>query len=326
MTKHQKHIIFAYSFDVEGKAIKLNNDIIAEELKSDPLSWVHLDGNNSNTKKWLEKEVPYLDHLIVDALLAEETRPRAMEINNGLLIILREANLSANSQPEDMVSVRIWIDEKRVITVQRRESQAAIDLSKQIASGKIIKTSGEFLYNLTYQILHSISPYLYALNEEIDKLEEKVVTTHDIKFREQILQIRSSAGMFKRYLLPQREAIAKLKVSDCTWVNSWTKRHLQENYDQVNHLIEEVDEARERSLILHDELGNALTEKLNKSMYKLSLITLIFMPLTFLTGLFGINVGGIPGAENNHAFSIFITVILIVALVQILFFRKNRWF
>ncbi len=323
MTKH--HIVFAYSFN-EGKAFKIDKAVIAEELKNDSLSWVHLDANDKYSKKWLEREVSYLDHLIIDALLAEETRPRAMEINNGLLIILREVNLSEDSQIGDMTSIRIWIDETRVITVQRRESNAAQELKKQIESGKLIKNSGEFLYNLTYQILHTTSPYLYSLSEKIDDLEERVITTHDIKFREQILQIRTGAGMFKRYLLPQREAISKLKASDCTWVNDWTKRHLQENYDQVNHLIEEVDEARERSLILHDELGNALTEKLNRSMYKLSLITLIFMPLTFLTGLFGINVSGIPGAENHNAFVIFVMFVALIALLQIRFFKKNGWF
>ena len=97
------HIIFSYAFDAEGKATKLDNRKVSEELKNQGLSWVHLDAENKSTAKWLAREVNYLDHLIIDALIAEETRPRVMEFNDGLLIILRGINLNQNSEPEDMV-------------------------------------------------------------------------------------------------------------------------------------------------------------------------------------------------------------------------------
>jgi zinc transporter len=325
MTKHN-HIIFSYAFDEEGKSKKLNNKQTAEELKSDALAWVHLDANDTVTKAWLQKEVSYLDHLIIDALLEEEIRPRTIEFNEGVVVILRGVNLNKNSEPEDMVSIRMWIDAKRIITMQKRDLKAVFDVRDAIDAGKTIKNSSEFLYNILFQILSTTAPFLYGLNDKIDDLEERVVTTHDLKFREEVLQMRSQSGMFKRFLVPQKDAIAKLKSSDCHWINNWSKRHLQENYEHVIRLIEEADEARERSRILHDELGNALTEKLNKNMYKISLVTMIFMPLTFLTGLFGVNLGGIPGANINEAFFIFASLMVVIALLQTRFFQKKGWF
>jgi len=325
MSTHN-HIIFSYAFDKDGKAKKLDDKQVAEELENEGLAWVHLDGNNKSTKMWMQKEVSYLDHLIIDALLEEEIRPRTIEFNEGMVVILRGVNLNKDSEPDDMVSIRMWIDADRIITVQRRDLKAVFDVRDQIEVGKLIKNSSEFLYHVTYQILSTTAPFLYALTDKIDDLEEKVVTTHDIKFREAVLDVRGQSGMFKRFLAPQKDAIAKLKSSSCPWVNPWSKRHFQENYNHVARLIEEADEARERSQILHDELGNALTEKLSKNMYKLSLITVIFMPLTFVTGLFGINVGGIPGAENGVAFYIFSAVVLLIALLQIQFFKKKGWF
>lgn len=325
MSKHN-HIIFSYAFDKDGKAKKLDDQQVAEELKNEGLAWVHLDGNNKSTKLWMQKEISYLDHLILDALLEEEIRPRTIEFNEGMVVILRGANLNEDSEPDDMVSIRMWIDVDRIITVQRRDLKAVFDVRDQIEAEKSIKNSSEFLYHMTYQILSTTAPFLYALTDKIDALEEKVVTTHDIKFREEVLDVRSQSGMFKRCLAPQKDAIAKLKSSNCSWINGWSKRHFQENYDHITRLIEEADEARERSQILHDELGNALTERLSRNMYKLSLITVIFMPLTFVTGLFGINVGGIPGAENTGAFYIFSAVVLSIALLQIQFFKRKGWF
>jgi zinc transporter len=320
------HILFSYSFDQEGKAIKLDSQKASEELRSSGLSWVHLDGNHKTTKKWLQSEVSYLDHLIIDALLAEETRPRIMEFEGGILVILRGINLNANAEPEDMVSVRMWIDSERVITIQRRDMKAVFDLCADVESGKTIKTPSEFLYNLLYNILSATSSFFYVLNEKLDDLEERIMTTHDIKLREEILQIRIQSTVFKRYLVPQRDVISRLRVIEISWIDDWSKRHFQENFDQITHMLEEIDESANRSKILHDELANALTEKLNTSMYKLSLITLVFMPLTFLTGLFGMNVGGIPGSGNSFAFYLCSGGMFLIAVLQFMFFKRKKWF
>ena len=262
------HIIFSHAFDSKGKAHKLDNKEVSEELENEGLAWVHLDADNKLTKKWLEKEVAYLDHLIIDALLAEETRSRIIEFDGGLLIILRGVNLNENSGPEDMVSIRMWVDDSRIITIQRRNMKALFDLKNSVEGGKAIKNSGEFLYNFIYAILSSTAPFLYALTEKIDTLEEKIAAKHDMKFREEVLQIRTQSSMFKRYLMPQKEVIHKLKTSNCVWIDEWAKRHFQENHDDIIRIIEEADEAREKSQILHDELANALSEKINKNMYK----------------------------------------------------------
>ena len=82
-------IFFAYSFNKDGKAVKLKNKEIADELESKDLSWAHLDGNHVESKEWLQKNVDYLDHLVIDALFAEETRPRIIEFDKGILLILR---------------------------------------------------------------------------------------------------------------------------------------------------------------------------------------------------------------------------------------------
>lgn len=324
--KDLSHILFAYAFDNLGKGQRLDNQNIAGEIENEGLAWVHLDANHKATKTWLEKEVNYLDHLIIDALTAEETRPRIIEFADGLLIILRGVNLNESAQPQDMVSIRMWIDNDRVITIQRRDMKAIYDLTQKADEGKLIKNPGEFLYNLIYQILSNASPFIYGLNERVDILEEKIMTTHDLRFREEILQIRTQSMMFKRYLVPQKEVISKLRTAEYQWIDDWAKRHFQENFEHISRLIDEAEEASNRSQILHDELANALTEKLNKNMYKLSLITIIFMPLTFITGLFGMNVGGVPGQGNPAAFYTYTSVMLIIILMHFLFFRNKDRF
>lgn len=323
---NRDHIIFSYAFDQEGQAEKLDNQKISEELKNEGLAWVHLNANSKLTKPWLEKEVSYLDHLIIDALIAGETRPRIMEFEAGILIIIRSVNLNEGEEPEDMVSLRIWIDAYRIITVQRRNMKSVADFAQSIDAGKSIKNSGEFLYNLLYSTLSDITSCTYGLNEVLDVLEEKVTSSHDMKFRERIIDIRSKSAVFKRYLTPQKEVIKKLQDIDQSWVDDWSKRHFRENYDSISRIIEEAEEMRERSQILHDELSNALSEKLNRSMYKLSIITSIFMPLTFVTGIFGMNIAGLPGLADPQAFNLCMFGMLLIFLLQVFFFKRGKWF
>lgn len=320
------HIILSYAFDESGKASKLDNQKVAQELENDGLAWVHLDANHDNTKSWLEKEASYLDHLIIDALIAEETRPRIVEFETGLLIILRSVNLNKGAEPEDMVSLRIWIDNCRIITIQRRDIRAVVTFAKNIESGKSIKSSGEFLYNLLYESLSDTASFIYGIGDALDYLEAKVTSTHDMKFRERIIQIRGQSAVFKRYLLPQKEVIKKLQTVEQEWITDWARRHFQENYDTITRMIEESQEACDRSQILHDELSNALSERLNRSMYKLSIITSIFMPLTFVTGIFGMNIGGVPGINDPEAFNISMFGMLMIFLLQVFFFKRGKWF
>lgn len=317
-------ILFSYAFNEEGNASIVNEKTASKEIENEGLAWVHLDGENWLAKEWLEKEVNYLDHLIIDALLAQETRPRVMEFDEGLLIILRAINHNKDAVPEDMVSLRIWIDRDRVITIQRHEVRAVYEMAERLEQGKIIHNSGEFLYNLLNQIVNKTSPFLYEMNEKIDVLEEKILNTHDMKFREEILQLRSQSAIFKRYLTPQRDAIAKLRHTEYSWIDDWAKRHFQENYDQITQLVEEVEEAANRSQILQDELANAMGERLNQSMLKLSMISIIFMPLTFITGLFGMNVGGIPGSTNSAAFSFYAFVMLAIILLYLIVLKTQK--
>ena len=132
--------------------------------------------------------------------------------------------------------------------------------------------------------------------------------------------------MFRRYIAPQRDAIARLRSIDQPWMKSIHNRRLQETLDQVIRYTENLDAIRERAQIVKDELASTLANRMNKNIYALSVVAAIFLPLGFLTGLLGINIGGIPGSENNQAFAIFCGLLVGVVALQIVIFKKMKWF
>jgi zinc transporter len=310
----------------DGSAKPIDLDRISEYTRSKELSWVHLDQNVPETKTWLEQEVGYLDSIIIDALLAEETRPRILHFENGALLILRGVNLNENAEPEDMVSIRLWIDESRIVSVRKRRSKAVMDIHEQLLSGKGPKNSGEFIVMLLGRLFERMEPVFAELDDSIDSVEEEVMESPDAAYRQGITDIRKQAILFKRYIAPQRDVISALRTSDLSWLSAMDKRRLQETLDRVIRYIEDIDTIRERAQIVKDELANALSDRMNKNLYILSVIAAIFLPLGFLTGMMGINVGGMPGVESENAFWIFAVFLATITGVQVILFKWLKWF
>jgi zinc transporter len=137
------------------------------------------------------------------------------------------------------------------------------------------------------------------IEDRADYLEENIIDSSDLKFRNEILAIRRESIILRRYLFPQKEAMNKLYHDKITWINEYQRLELRETNDQLIRHIEELDTIRDKVALIQEELSNMLSDQMNKKMYVLSIISAIFLPLSFLTGLLGINIGGIPGAQKG---------------------------
>ena len=321
-------ILHASLFDGKGGATALDGMAIVQKVKEKSLAWVHLDAGHPKSREWLKRELNYLDPLVVEALVAEETRPRVAEFQGGILLILRGVNLNAEASPEDMVSLRVWVDDSRIISLQRRPLRAVSDLHAMLM-GKTQngpKNAGEFVAMLAVRLLERMEPVFADIDEALDVMEETVIEEPDTSKRQDVSDLRKQVIWFRRYLLPQRDALMQLRNSDAAWLNHAHKRHIQEALDRAIRYVEDLDAFRERTQVIKDELEAALNDRLNHNMYILSVIAAIFLPLGFLTGLLGINVGGIPGADNNWSFLIFCGILIAVVVGQVALFRRMKWF
>lgn len=320
------HILRALHINGDGTAKPLTGGALSEGLRSNDLAWVHLDANHAATKPWLEAELSYLDPFIVYALLEDETRPRCSPIGDGAIIILRGVNFNDGQDEEDMVSVRMFIDADRIISLQKRPVRGVQILADQLFAGRGPRNSGEFLTQLLTQLTNGFQGVLTQLDDDTDATEEDILTAADTHLRQNIINIRKKSIIFRRHLSPQREAISQLRLSDLSWLSDIDRRSLLERYNLTLRYVEDLDAIRERAQIVKDELANMISDRLNKNTYVLSVIAAIFLPLGFLTGLLGINIGGIPGSNNGSAFLIFCTMLIVLVACQIVIFKKLKWF
>jgi zinc transporter len=163
------------------------------------------------------------------------------------------------------------------------------------------------------------------IEDRTDYLEENLIESVDTKFRLEILAVRRETIILKRYLSPQKEALSKLYNEKITWIDEYQRIELRETNDQLMRHIEELDTIRDKVILIQEELANRLSDQMNQKMYILSIISAVFLPLSFLTGLLGINIGGIPGAQNDNAFYIFTTILILIVTAQFMIFKKKKW-
>jgi len=314
---------YAHLLDGAGGGRSLDWAGVRGAAAADGVLWVHLDRNVQESQDWLREEAG-LDPLVCEALLAEETRPRCSPVGNGVLVILRGVNLNPGAEPDDMVSIRIWADEHRIISLRHRPLQAARDLVEMLEAGRGPKGAGELLASLASRLSDRMAPVLANLDEVIDELEEQVVETQSYQLRTQLGAMRRQAITLRRYIGPQREAISRLQSETLAWLGDTERARLREVGDRITRNIEDLDALRERAAVVQEELAGRLSEQMNKNMYLLSIVAAVFLPLGLLTGLLGINVGGIPGTENHWAFAIVCVVLVVLATLQVVVFRRLK--
>ena len=314
----------AFLLDKKGFAEELTYNELDIVDRTNKILWVHFDYSSKEANEWITNKSG-IEDVAIDALLTEETRPRTTILNDSLLIALRGVNLNPNSKPEDMISIRLYVSPSLIISTRRRNLLTVTELIDNLKRGIGPKSSSEFLVELTYRITDRMDSVIDQIQDRTDFLEENLLDAADTKFRNEILAIRRETIILKRYLSPQKEALNKLYNDKITWVNEYQKIEIRETNDQLMRHIEELETIRDKVALIQEELANRLSEQLNKKMYILSIISAIFLPLSFLTGLLGINIGGIPGAENENAFYIFSLILVFIISVQLTIFKKKKW-
>lgn len=317
-------LLLGLQLDGQGGASAISWDKAAVCYQRHLPHWLHLDRHRQDAQDWVRHHSG-LPTLAVKALLAEETRPRCQGIGHGLLLIVRGVNLNPGADPDDMVSLRLWIEGDRLISVRRRRLLAVEDSRAALQDGRGAHTVGALVAALIERLSGHMEPVIEALEDEVDACESAANLSHDRTMLTRLRDLRQQAIVLRRYVAPQREALARLLTLEHSALSEMNRDSLRETVDQVTRYVESLDAVLERAKILQDDVGNQLAETLNSRMYVLTLATGLFLPLTFITGLLGINVGGIPLAGSPLGFTVVAGGLAGLALLEVWLFHRLRW-
>ncbi len=286
----------------------------AEEYRGPGFLWLHLHGWDEEDFELLKRQ-DHIPDIAATALIATETRPRCDRIDFGAILNLRGPGEADPQDSDKLVSIRLWVHENRVTSVSRRRMTATAEVMRQAEAGKI-SDPGDLVAAYARTISFELDPQVAELGDTLDDIESDLEESkHLYRFRRTITKVRTDAIAFRRFVAPDRDALTSLANMDFEWLSQDDRQHINEAANKFARMAEELEAVRERAALLHEQITDLRAEQLDTRGLQLSVTAFIFLPLTFLTGLLGMNVAGIPYAEEPWAFGAVVAICLAIALI-----------
>lgn len=323
----ERGLVYGFVQDGEGGSRRIQrNELEVLDLRPQESLWLHWDRSMAPAQRWL-RESSGLGDFACDLLLEEATRPRLVPLGRErLLLFLRGVNLNPGAAPEDMVSLRIYADARQIISLRMRPVKAAGALCDVLEHGEGPKTASEVMLFLANALTEGVDTLVAGMAEQLDELEDALEQNENkVPDRHLLLALRRRAASLRRYLAPQREIYLQLTRNPLPGFVASDTVYWNELHNRLTRHLEELELVRERVSLLQEAEHRRVTERMNRTMYLLGIITGFFMPITFVTGLLGINVRGIPGAEHPYGFVVVCALVGGMAVFQWWLFRRMRW-
>lgn len=323
---------FALLLDGQGGCSALTMAQLCDWKPEDGIIWLHFERDHPATAEWITKKGGF-DPLVAEALLAEDSRPRVEPVGDALLIILRSVCAAPPEDEEnpsddiDLVPLHAWVEERRLVTFRDRGHYitALRDIRLALEKGKGPKQPGELLALVSDKLVRDLEPVLDEMDEEADELDEMIFQGDAGEVRQRLKMLRRRSVQLRRYLAPQRDALNRIEHDDASWLTERDKLRFREVIDKLMRFIEYLDAIRDRTAILHDDLSTVIGERIARNSNRLSALAALLLPPSLVAGLFGMNVGGIPGVNDTWAFVIIVAMVCITSAVTFVILKRINW-
>lgn len=323
MTDSSQHsFLWAYHVKPSGEVTYYNTHDEHLVAPEEGYLWVHMQSDVQDSAAIMAELA--MPESVIEALTPPETRPRALSVSDGAVVYLRALNQNPDADLDDMVSLRMWVTDHLVVTARRqgRSVESLSHVRSQFSEHTPFATSQQLLIG----IVESLADRIHDMVDNMDDalLIKESAEELDRDDRGELASLRRQAASLRRFLAPQREALeALIRLPD--FLSGEQAFDLREEADRMTRYVEEIDLIRERAIMLQDELRNRIADRQNVRMYVLSMVTAIFLPLSFLTGVFGMNVAGLPGTESPDAFNTLMWWMGGLAALMLIAMLWRRW-
>ena len=298
-------------------------------FKDEPtVTWVNIDGLHD--VEIIEKIGSHFNvhPLILEDILSVGQRPKMEDFDDYIFLIIRM--LSYDDKNGDIVSeqVSIVIGKNFVISFQEREGDVFDPIRERLRNkkGRIIKHGGDYLaYALLDIIIDNYFTILEKVGDRVEVMDEEIVANPAPETLQEIQRMKREMIFLRKSIWPLREAIMGLERSESKLIKKSTAIYLRDIYDHTIQIIDTVEALRDMISGILDIYLSSISNRMNEVMKVLTIIATIFIPLTFIAGIYGMNFAYMPELKFNWAYPAVLVVMVVVAGVMVNYFRRKRW-
>ncbi len=301
----------------------------ANYLDTESVSWVDVQGLGNTSVLQRIGKVFELHPLVLEDLVNVPERPKIEDYEDQLVIISRMVMPTEKADGFHSEQVSFVLGKNYLLTVQEQPSLDCFDpvrLRIRNNKGIIRKHGADYLaYALLDEIIDGFFPVLEDYGERIEDLEEEVIVNPTRKTLQKIYRIRRELLQLRRAIWPQRSAINALIRDSNELIGEEVRIYLRDCYDHAVQVMDMVETYRELASGLMDVYLSAVSNRMNEIMKLLTVFSWIFLPLTFIAGLYGMNFEYMPGLKTRSGFWLCVTAMVTIAVGLLVFFRRSGW-
>jgi len=273
-------------------------------------------------KVWLKEE---LGPFNADLLTVPSTRSRCTVIEDRAMVVMRVARPGAEPDDIGRQLLTLWIEKGRVIIASELNILDFLGITKWEASHHAPVSPADLVARLGLRAADRLEPLVEMLGDRLDVIEEALIVQNNTKARNRLAHLRRTLISFRRLVWPQRDVLNTLEIEDLSFFTARDRLRLREASGRSARIGDELQSLSERAVLVHEQIIDARAEQMNNTMLILAAVTVVFMPLTLITGALGMNVAGIPLADNPHAFFSVCVALLLLSLGIVWWMRGQRW-
>ncbi len=319
--------LITYNREKYDKYEGLEPDEIVSRLQPDRVNWVNLDGlNNQDIIEKLQSHF-CLHSLLIEDVLADQ-RPKAEEYEGYLFFTLKML-YRIDGMEIDYEQVSFVLGNNYLLSFQEKEGDLFDGFRDRIRLdlGKVRKKQADYLlYRLIDIIVDNYYNVLDRIGDVIEEIEENVYDNPTNKTFHKIQLLKKELIYLRKALYPLREALSKVIKGESEFIMEENIRYFSDVYDHVSHLIDSLDTYKDLTSSLLDIHINAMNTKMNEVMKVLTVISTIFMPLTFIVGVYGMNFDVMPELRWPLGYYVVWGVMFVIVILMLFYFRRKKWF
>ncbi len=313
----------AHDADVPATAAAVEADADADPEAPIPFLWLHFNLSNAHAQRWLERHAA-LPESFYEGLKQGSHSTRIERDEDTLIAVINDVHFDFSFDGSDIATLWISVGPYLVVTARGKPLRSVDALRTAMRQGHAPRSSTALLEQLMRKQADALVDIVRGVTARIDAVEDELLLGRLHPKRARLGALRRLLVRLQRLLAPEPAALFRLLQRPPAWMAEVDVQELREATEEFSVVLRDMTSLQERTKLLQEEIAANVNEDNNRSLFVLTVVTVLALPINIIAGLFGMNVGGVPLAEHHHGFWIVVSIVVIFTCVAgFLAFRKN---
>lgn len=286
--------------------------------------WLHFNLSHAQSERWLARHAGLSD-VFFETLKEGLHSTRIERADDSLIAVINDVHFDFSFEPSDISTLWISVGPRLVVTARAQPLRSVDALRTAVKAGDAPRSSTELLEHLLRAQADVLVKVVRGVTTRVDAIEDELLTGRLVHKRAQLGVLRRVLVRLQRLLAPEPAALFRLLQNPPAWIDGADAQELSGATEEFSVVLRDMAALQERIKLLQEEIADNVNEDNNRSLFVLTVVTVLALPINILAGLFGMNVGGIPLADHKHGFWIVVGIVVtFTAAAAWLAFRKKR--